>query len=197
MKREVDFLVIGSGLAGLSFALKVAPYGKVCVVSKTSLEETNTCYAQGGIAAVIDPNDSYEKHVNDTLIAGDGLCDELVTRMVVREAPAQINQLVEWGIQFDRTSDGAFDLAREGGHSEYRILHHKDNTGFEMQRALSEMVRQHPDIDILENHFAVDVITQHHLGRLVKRYHSDIECYGAYLLDVRPTKPLPYCRALR
>ena len=188
MKREVDFLVIGSGLAGLSFALKVAPYGKVCIVSKSSLEETNTRYAQGGIAAVFDAGDSYEKHINDTLIAGDGLCDEMVVRMVVREAPAQITQLVEWGTQFDRTGDGVFDLAREGGHSEHRILHHKDNTGFEIQRVLSDLAQRHPNIEILENHFAVDVITQHHLGQLVKRYHSDIECYGAYLLDIRSNK---------
>ncbi len=188
MKREVDFLVIGSGLAGLSFALKVAPYGKVCLVSKTRLDETNTRYAQGGIAAVIDQSDSYEKHVRDTLIAGDGLCNEEVVRMVVREAPAQIKQLVEWGTQFDRTGDGAYDLAREGGHSEHRILHHKDNTGFEIQRALSNMARNHPNIEILENHFAVDVITQHHLGRLVKRYHSDIECYGAYLMNIETNK---------
>ena len=188
MKREVDFLVIGSGLAGLSFALKVAPYGRVCLVSKTTLEETNTRYAQGGIAAVIDASDSYEKHVNDTLIAGDGHCDEMVVRMVVREAPEQIRQLIEWGTHFDKTHDGAFDLAREGGHSEHRILHHKDNTGFEIQRALSDMAQQHPNIEILENHFAVDVITQHHLGRLVKRYHSDIKCYGAYLLDVKTNK---------
>jgi len=188
MKHKVDFLVIGSGLAGLSFALKVAPYGKVCVVSKTTLEETNTRYAQGGIAAVMDSNDSFEKHVNDTLIAGDGLCDEMVARKVVREGPEQIKQLLEWGARFDMTDDGAFDLAREGGHSEHRILHHKDNTGYEIQRALSEKVRSNPNIEILENHFAVDVITQHHLGRLVKRYHSDIDCYGAYLLDVKTNK---------
>jgi len=188
MKRNVDFLVIGSGLAGLSFALKVAPFGKVCVVSKTSLEETNTRYAQGGIAAVMDSNDSYEKHVTDTLTAGDGLCDEMVARKVVREGPEQIRQLLEWGAQFDMTNDGTFDLAREGGHSEHRILHHKDNTGFEIQRALSEKARSNPNIEILENHFAVDVITQHHLGRLVKRYHSDIDCYGAYLLDVKTNR---------
>ena len=188
MRRKVDFLVIGSGLAGLSFALKVAPYGKVCILSKTTLDETNTKYAQGGIAAVTDAGDSTEKHVNDTLIAGDGLCDEMVAHMVIREGPAQIRQLVEWGAQFDRTADGAFDLAREGGHSEHRILHHKDNTGSEMQRALSDLAHHHPNIEILENHFAVDIITQHHLGRLVKRYHHDIDCYGAYLLDIQTNK---------
>ncbi|MDR0714470.1 MAG: L-aspartate oxidase [Bacteroidales bacterium] len=184
MKAEVDFLVIGSGLAGLSFALKVAPWGKVCIVTKTTLDDTNTRHAQGGIAAVTGSGDSYEKHVADTLIAGDGLCDEEVVRMVVKEAPEQIRQLIEWGTQFDRTGAGAFDLHKEGGHSEYRILHHKDSTGLEIQRALSEMARRHPNITILENHFAVDVITQHHLGKLVKRYHPDTECYGAYLLDI-------------
>jgi L-aspartate oxidase len=190
MRHEVDFLVIGSGLAGLSFALKVAPYGKVCLVSKTTLDDTNTRYAQGGIAVVIDEGDSYEKHVADTLIAGDGLCNEEVVRMVVREAPEQIKQLINWGTEFDRNGDGAFDLAKEGGHSEHRILHHKDNTGFEIQRALSHMARNHPNITILENHFAVDVITQHHLGKLVKRYHADTECYGAYLLDINRNKTI-------
>ena len=188
MKRKVDFLVIGSGLAGLCFALKVAPYGKVCIASKTVLNETNTRYAQGGIAAVVDANDTFEKHVNDTLTVGNGLCDEMVVRMVVRDGPEQIKQLIDWGVHFDLSANGGFDLAREGGHSEYRVLHHKDNTGFEMQRALSDAARAHPNIEILENHFAVDVITQHHLGRLVKRYHSDIDCYGAYLLDTETNK---------
>jgi L-aspartate oxidase len=187
---KVDFLVIGSGLAGLSFALKVAPYGKVCIATKTTLDDTNTRYAQGGIAAVIDSGDSYEKHVLDTLTAGDGLCNEEVVRMVVREAPEQIKQLIDWGTRFDRTGDGAFDLHKEGGHSEFRILHHKDNTGFEIQRALSDMAQRHPNITILENHFAVDVITQHHLGKLVKRYHPDTECYGAYLLDIKNNKTI-------
>lgn len=180
---QVDFLVIGSGLAGLSYALKVAKFGKVCVVTKGTLDDTNTKFAQGGIAAVIEPGDSYEKHIEDTLIAGDGLCDEASVRLVVSEAPEQIQQLIEWGTQFDKKDNSHFDLAREGGHSEHRILHHKDNTGYEIQRALSVLARQHPNITILENHFAVDIITQHHLGKLVKRYHSDIECYGAYVLD--------------
>lgn len=188
MQRKVDFLVIGSGLAGLSFALKVADYGKVCIVSKGALDETNTRYAQGGIASVTYPPDNFEKHIQDTLIAGDGLCDEQVVRMIVEEAPAQIEALINWGTQFDRKDNGTFDLAKEGGHSEHRILHHKDNSGYEIQRALTEKVRNHPNIQILEHYFAVEIITQHHLGHLIKRYHSNIECYGAYVLQPETRK---------
>jgi L-aspartate oxidase len=184
MEKKVDFLVIGTGLGGLSYALKVAEFGNVCIITKTNLEETNTSYAQGGIAAVTYEPDNYEKHVQDTLIAGDGLNNEEVVRMVVREAPAQIKTLINWGTQFDRESTGKYDLAREGGHSEHRILHHKDQTGAEIQRALSERARKHKNIEILEHHFAVEIITQHHLGRLVKRYNTDIECFGAYVLDL-------------
>ncbi|HBH49677.1 MAG TPA: L-aspartate oxidase [Bacteroidales bacterium] len=184
MRRYYDFLVIGSGLAGLSFALKVAKNGKVAVVSKTKLAETNTSYAQGGIAAVTYAPDKVEKHVQDTLIAGAGLCDEKIVRMVAKEGPGQIEELINWGTEFDREEDGRFDLAKEGGHSEHRILHHKDSTGAEIQRALFEQVQKHADIDVFENYFAVDIITQHHTGRLVKRRHDDIECYGAYCLDI-------------
>jgi len=185
MKKKVDFLVIGSGLAGLSFALKVAEHGKVCIVTKARIEETNTHYAQGGIAAVTNETDTYEKHISDTLVAGDGLCDEQVVRQLVKDAPAQIEELIRWGASFDKKSNGEFDLAREGGHSENRILHHKDNTGAEIQRKLSEQIRVHPNIEILEEHFAVDLITQHHLGILVKRYNDDIMCFGAYVLDLK------------
>ncbi len=188
MKHTVDFLVIGSGLGGLSFALKAAAQGTVCIVTKTTLDETNTSYAQGGIAAVTYEPDSYDKHISDTLIAGDGLCDEQVVRMVVKEAPGQIDQLIDWGANFDKKSNGEFDLAKEGGHSEKRILHHKDNTGFEIQRALSQQVRNHKNIEVLENHFAVDLITQHHLGHLVRRYNDDIQCFGAYVLDLNINK---------
>ncbi len=188
MEKKYDFLVIGTGVAGLSFALKVAKYGKVCVVTKTNLEETNTRYAQGGIAAVTYEPDNFEKHIKDTLIAGDHFCNEQVVRMIVKEAPNQIKELINWGAVFDKTKNGDYDLAREGGHSEHRILHHKDDTGFEIQRALSEKVRNTPNIDILENHFAIDLITQHHLGKLVKRYHTDIECYGAYVLNLSDNK---------
>jgi L-aspartate oxidase len=183
MEKKVDFLVIGSGLAGLSYALKVAPYGKVCLVTKTDLQETNTRYAQGGIAAVTYEPDSYKKHIEDTLIAGDGLCNKDVVSMVVEEAPEQIEELINWGASFDKKSTGKYDLAKEGGHSEHRILHHKDNTGEEIQRALSLQVRNNENIEVLEQHFAVDLITQHHLGKLVRRHQTDIECYGAYLLN--------------
>lgn len=188
MELKYDFLVIGTGLGGLSFALKAAAHGKVCLITKAELEETNTRYAQGGIAAVIYEPDSYEKHVEDTLVAGDHLCNEEVVRMVVKEGPHQIEELIQWGTNFDKESSGKWDLAREGGHSEHRILHHKDNTGQEIQRALSVQVRKHPNIDLLEKHFAVDLITQHHLGKLVKRHLDDIECYGAYVLDLKTEK---------
>lgn len=183
MKSHYDFLVIGSGLAGLSFALKVAPSGRVAIVTKGRLDETNTQYAQGGIAAVTYSPDNFEKHIADTLTAGCNLNDRATVEMVVREGPAQIEQLVNWGVHFDRDASGAFDLAREGGHSEHRILHYKDITGLEIERRLIEQARSHPNIEILEDHFAIDLITQHHLGKLVTRYDKDIECYGAYVLD--------------
>ncbi|HJZ41421.1 MAG TPA: L-aspartate oxidase [Bacteroidales bacterium] len=184
MDHQYDFLIIGSGLAGLTYALKVAAHGKVAIVTKASLSNTNTSYAQGGIAAVSGDVDNFDKHIQDTLIAGDGLCNRKVVEMVVREAPVHIQQLLTWGTDFDREISGKFDLNREGGHSEHRIFHHKDNTGFEIQKVLSTVVRNHPNIDIFENFFAIEIITQHHLGKLVKRYLPDIECYGAYVLDL-------------
>lgn len=188
MEHKFDFLVIGSGLAGLSYALKVAKHGKVAVLTKSRLDETNTSYAQGGIAAVTYAPDNYNKHIKDTLIAGDGLCNVRVVEMVVKEAPRQIEKLIEWGANFDRESTGRFNLAREGGHSENRILHHKDNTGYEIQRTLSQAVTEHPNISVFEFFFAIDLITQHHLGKLVKRYFPDIECYGVYALDLNSGK---------
>lgn len=182
-RKKYDFLVIGSGIAGLSFALKVASHGRVCIITKQKIEETNTSYAQGGISSVTYQPDDFEKHVADTLNAGDGVCDEKVVRKVVTEAPEQIKHLLEWGTRFDKTKDGKFDLHREGGHSENRILHHKDNTGFEIQRALGTAVKNNPNIDLLEDHFAVEIITQHHLGEIVNRWRKDIECYGAYVLN--------------
>ncbi|NOZ47984.1 MAG: L-aspartate oxidase [Chlorobi bacterium] len=185
MRHKVDFLVIGSGIAGLSYALKVADHGSVAILTKTNLEETNTRYAQGGIASVTYKPDSFEKHIKDTLIAGDGLCNEQIVRKVVTEAPVQIKELIKWGSHFDKNKKGDYDLAKEGGHSEHRILHHKDNTGFEIQRALSKKAESHPNINIYSNYFTIDLITQHHLGKKVTRKSNNIECYGAYALNIR------------
>ncbi|MDZ7738869.1 MAG: L-aspartate oxidase [Bacteroidales bacterium] len=183
MVRKIDFLVIGSGIAGLSFALRAAEKGRVILISKVDINETNTQYAQGGIASVMYRPDSFEKHVRDTVSAGHGYCDEEVVRMVVSEAPERIQEMVDMGVKFDRKDDGRYDLAREGGHTEHRILHHKDNTGEVIQETLSRKVKEHPNIEIYENHFAVDIITQHHLGENVTRSRQDIKCYGAYVLD--------------
>ena len=186
MIRNFDFLIIGSGVAGMSYALKVADAGKgkVALVCKTTLEEANTAKAQGGIASVTNLLvDNFEKHIEDTMIAGDFISDPAAVEQVVRNAPAGIRDLVKWGVNFDKKEDGEFDLHREGGHSEFRILHHADDTGAEIQRGLMEAVRRHPNIEILENHFAVEIITQHHLGIRVTRRTPDIECYGAYVLN--------------
>ncbi|MDF2437528.1 MAG: L-aspartate oxidase [Bacteroidota bacterium] len=188
MKRHVDFLIIGSGIAGLSYALKVAEHGKVCMITKSNEDESNTKYAQGGIAAVMYSPDSHEKHVQDTLIAGDGLCDEEVVRMVISESADRIKELIEWGATFDKNEKGEYDLAKEGGHSEHRILHHKDNTGFEIERALLSAVHKHHNIEILDHHFAIDILTQHHLGIEVNSRTEGIECYGAYVLNLRSNK---------
>lgn len=185
MTYEYDYLVIGSGIAGMSFALKVAsPQHRVALICKTTLDEANTALAQGGVASVTDLLvDDFDKHIRDTMIAGDWLSDPAAVDKVVKGAPGQIRQLLEWGVDFDRKDDGSFDLHREGGHSEFRILHHADNTGYEIQQSLIRRVREHPDIDIFENHFAIEIITQHHLGRIVTRRTPDITCYGAYVLS--------------
>ena len=183
MVYRYDFLVIGSGIAGMSYALKVAKHGRVAIAAKNSLEDANTYYAQGGIASVTNPWDNFEKHIADTLDAGAGLCDVEVVEKVVREAPDQIRELIRWGVDFDKDDKGNFDLHREGGHSEFRILHHKDNTGAEIQDSLIETIRKHPNIDVFDHHFAIEVLTQHHLGQVVTRHTSGIECYGAYILN--------------
>lgn len=183
-----DFLVIGSGIAGLSFALKTArrfPDKQITILTKAATDETNTKYAQGGIAVVNDlEHDSFEKHIDDTLIAGDGLCDDQIVRMVVEEGPQRVGEIIGWGARFDKTPSGDYMRGREGGHSEFRILHHKDITGFEMERALIEAVRQCPNISIHNHWFVVDIITQHHLGYLVTKATPDIECFGVYALNL-------------
>ena len=184
MVKEYDYLVIGSGIAGMSFALKVAHTGRVALVCKTKLQEANTALAQGGVASVTNlAVDNFDKHIEDTMIAGDWLSDSDAVKKVVTEAPEQINELIRWGVDFDKNEDGEFDLHREGGHSEFRILHHKDNTGFEIQESLIEAVKKSPNIDVYEDHFAIEIITQHHLGKIVTRRTQDITCYGAYVLN--------------
>lgn len=189
MVKKYDFLVIGSGIAGMSYALKVADKGSVALICKTKLEEANTYYAQGGIASVTNKLvDNFEKHIEDTMIAGDWLSDPQAVTKVVKEAPSQIRELISWGVKFDKNEKGEFDLHREGGHSEFRILHHKDNTGAEIQESLIRAVHEHPSIDIYDQHFAIEILTQHHLGMHVTRQTPNIECYGAYILNPETNK---------
>ena len=185
---DTDFLVIGSGAAGLSFALKAARYGKVIVVTKDEITQSNTNYAQGGICSVTDENDSFEKHIHDTMVCGAGKCDLQAVELVVRRAPELIADLVAWGTNFDKTADGKYELHREGGHSDHRILHHKDLTGAEIERALVQSARANENITILEHHFAIDLLTQHHLGEFVTKHTKGIACFGAYVLDLESNK---------
>lgn len=189
---QTDFLVIGSGIAGLTYALKTAkrfPDKKVLVITKTNADETNTKYAQGGIAGVWDEaKDSFDKHIDDTLIAGDGLCNKDIVEIVVKEGPERIREIIEYGANFDKDASGEYALGREGGHSEYRILHHKDVTGKEMERALLEEAAATKNIEIINHCFVIDIITQHHLGFLVTKSTLDITCYGVYVLNLNTNK---------
>jgi L-aspartate oxidase len=189
---QTDFLVIGSGIAGLTFALKVSqdcPDKKITVITKTISDETNTKYAQGGVAAVWDEDqDNFNKHIEDTLIAGDGLCNEHVVNIVVKEGPERVREIIEWGARFDKEPDGDYALGKEGGHSEFRILHYKDVTGKEMERALLEAVKKKPNVEVINHCFVVDLITQHHLGYLVTKSTPDVECYGVYTLNLETSK---------
>ena len=184
---KTDILVIGAGVAGNSFAINMAekrPDLKITMLTKSQRMESNTNYAQGGVAAVWDHDiDNYEKHIADTLDAGDGLCDEEIVRIVVEEGPERVREIIEWGARFDFGKTGEYDLGREGGHSENRILHYKDITGWEIQRTLSEKVKTYDNITVLEHYFAIDILTQHHLGRNVTRLTPDVECYGCYALN--------------
>lgn len=179
-----DFLVIGSGISGLSFALRAARYGSVNIVTKREIRESNTYYAQGGIASVVDPNDSFLKHVKDTETAGDGLCDHDVVAMVVQEGPGQIADLINWGVQFSKNTgpDGqaSFDLGREGGHSERRVLHAGDITGGEVEVALVEAAGSNPNIQTFENHIAVNLINT---NAIPKNPEHSTRVVGAYVLD--------------
>lgn len=186
---QTDFLIIGSGIAGLTFAVKTAkkfPNRRIVILTKANTDETNTKYAQGGIAVVNDlEHDSFQKHIDDTLIAGDGLCNPTIVETVVKEGPERVNEIIDWGTQFDKGPEGEYLRGREGGHSEFRILHHKDITGFEIERALVEEVRRYPNIEIHNHWFVIDLITQHHLGFLVTKATPDIECFGVYALNLQ------------
>ncbi len=189
-----DFLVIGSGIAGLSYAAKLARHfeGKedvsIAVITKVRADETNTKYAQGGIAAVWAESDSFEKHIEDTMDAGDGINKRDIVEIVVREGPQRIQELIDYGARFDKEQGGEYDLAKEGGHSDHRILHFKDITGYEIERVLLEEVKSHGNIKLFTHYYAVELITQHHLGETVYRYREDIECYGAYVLNLKTSQ---------
>jgi L-aspartate oxidase len=185
---QTDVLIIGAGIAGLSTAIKLAdqyPDRRILVLTKTDESESNTRYAQGGVAAVWNHDiDTFEKHIDDTLDAGDGLCKRDIVDIVVKEGPQRVQDMIDWGARFDRGHDTkAYDLGREGGHSENRILHYKDLTGWEIQRTLIESVRTRPNIELCEHYFVIDIITQHHLGYTINRVTPDIECYGVYALN--------------
>lgn len=186
---QTDFLVIGSGIAGLTYALKVAshyPDKTVTIITKAASDETNTKYAQGGIAVVNDlENDSFAKHIEDTIIAGDGLCNRDIVEIVVNEGPQRVQEIIDWGAKFDKDPDGDYMMGKEGGHSEFRILHHKDVTGKEMERALLDAVQKQSNIQIVNHCFVIDVITQHHLGYLVTKATPDICCFGVYVLNTK------------
>lgn len=179
MEIKTDYLVIGSGIAGLTFALSAAESGTVAVVTKREKKESATIYAQGGIAAVVSEADSFEDHVKDTISAGDGLCDEEIVRTVVHEGPQQIRRLMDWGVKFTKGKHWPFDLTKEGGHSHRRVLHASDFTGREIEQALLSAIEAHPNIKIYENHIAVDLITLAKLGD-----KKEDRCVGAYVLDI-------------
>ena len=187
--HHTDFLIIGSGIAGLSFALKVAEYFKdssVTIITKDNKKESNTSYAQGGIATVWNKSvDSFKQHIEDTLIAGGGLCDESVVNLVIEEAPDRLQELIDWGVQFDKKEDGSYALGREGGHTQHRILHHKDMTGAEIKRALIHQIEQKKNVQFLDFHFAIDLVTEHQVKQQQTQRKEEITCFGAYVLDLK------------
>ena len=182
MSIKTDVLIIGSGIAGLFAALKISEYADVILVTKKNKAESNTNYAQGGIATVIDPNDSFEKHVEDTLIAGAGLCDRKVVESMVKEGPDRIKDLIDIGTMFTKKGND-FDLAKEGGHSMSRILHAKDLTGQEIERALIHAVEEKANIIIYENAIAIDLLTEHNISGKPESLNENKNCWGAYILD--------------
>lgn len=189
--KSYDFIVVGSGIAGLSFALDAARHGSVAVFTKRQAQDTSTVWAQGGISCVWSPEDSFERHIADTLSAGAGLCHEDVVKTIVEEAPAAIRLLIERGVHFDHRiderGDENYDLGREGGHSKRRILHTRDTTGLEIERKLLDRVRETPGIDLRENHIAIDLITTSKLG-----FAAQERCLGLYVFDATSHEVVAY-----
>ncbi len=173
---ETDYLVIGSGIAGLNFALLAAEHGRVTVITKKRPTDTNTNWAQGGVAAVLASDDTFETHIEDTLVAGDGLCDREVVELCVMDGPRQVQRLLDLGVRLDRDATGNLDLGREGAHTKHRVVHWEDITGREIQRALLAAVETHSNITILEEHIGVDLLS-------MAKYGGDPACFGAYVLD--------------
>jgi len=187
---KADVLVIGSGISGLSYAIKISekmPEAKIIIVTKADEDESNTKYAQGGLAVVTNfDNDNFQKHIDDTMRAGDGENNLDVVKMVIEEGPERFKELVEWGTNFDQ-KDGHLMLGREGGHKENRSVHHKDITGKEIERALLATVNKSPNIEIMAHHYVIDLITQHHVPNKIFDLNK-IDCYGAYILDEKNKK---------
>lgn len=187
---KTDFLVIGSGIAGLTFALKTAqkePGKKITIITKADESESNTKYAQGGVAIVNDKSfDSFEQHINDTLVAGDGLCDKKVVKAVIKEGPVVLKELINWGVHFDMKSPSSFELGKEGGHSKNRIIHHGDSTGLEIEKTLLSQIHRKANITMLSHYFAIDLITEHHIPR--QKNAKKKTCYGAYILNEHDKK---------
>jgi L-aspartate oxidase len=189
LKITSDFLVIGTGIAGLSYALKVAERGTVALITKRDMSETATNLAQGGIASVISTEDSFASHFKDTMVAGANLCCEDVVQLVVESGPKAIHDLISWGVKFTKKDDDTYDLTREGGHSKRRILHAKDITGREIERALVTAASCHPNITIYEHHIAVDLITD---TKTSGRKECPSHCLGAYVLDIEGREVIPF-----
>ncbi len=186
MNLQTDFLIIGSGIAGLSLALKASTKGKVTVVTKKHKKDSNTNYAQGGIAAVLSGTDSFRSHKKDTESAGAGLCKPEVVEFIVKNGPKVIQDLIDWGVNFTQESNSKnYDLGREGGHSQNRVIHADDLTGKEIERALISSCQQDPNIEILEDHFAFDLLTEYHLNGLEGFNKNEINCFGAYVWDTK------------
>jgi len=179
MKSSYDFLVIGSGIAGLTFALSVADSGSVAIVTKRKKEESATALAQGGIAAVVGDTDSVESHTKDTILAGQGLCHEEAAKTIISEGPEQIRRLIDWGVRFTRGEKCPFDLTQEGGHSHRRVLHADDFTGQEIERALLLALEDHPNVEMFENHAAINLITTDKMDMA-----DENRCIGAYVLNI-------------